>query len=85
MIKSITSYPVIEQINGKRRLKSTFCNFEDLKRMSSTNPEDFQLAKVKLIGNNKFIVTIKFTENKLVIIGDLRAEKELKVIEIDKE
>lgn len=37
-----------------------------------------------MIGNKKFIITIKFTAEKFVIIGDLRTDKELKVIELDK-
>lgn len=40
--------------------------------------------KVKLINGRKFILTLKFSVSKLVIIGDMRSEKELKVIEIDK-
>lgn len=40
---------------------------------------------MRLIGTRKFIVTVKFTAEKFVIIGDLRVEKELKVIEIDKQ
>lgn len=47
----------------------------DVKRMALTNPEEFQLVKVKLINTKKFLVTLKFTSNKFVIIGDLRAEK----------
>ncbi len=85
MLKNITSYPLIEQISGKKKRKSAPTGIEDLKKMTSNSPEDFTLSKLKLIGNKKFIITIKFTQNKCVILGDLRTDQELKVIEIDKE
>lgn len=85
MLKNITSYPLIEQISGKKKRKSAPTDMEGLKKMTSNNPEDFTLSKLKLIGNKKFIITIKFTQNKCVILGDLRTDQELKVIEIDKE
>lgn len=85
MIKNITSYPlVIEQIQGRRRKKSHI-EIDELRRIATTNPEDFQLVKMRLINTKKFIVTLKFTPAKFVIIGDIRADKELKVIEIDKD
>jgi len=40
------------------------------------------MVRVRMISGKKFVVTVKYTENNLVIIGDLRAEKELKVIEV---
>ena len=40
--------------------------------------------KVKLINTRKFLITLRFSSTKLIVIGDLRSEKELKVIEIDK-
>ncbi len=42
------------------------------------------MVKVRLIDGIKFIVTLKFTSNKFVVIGDSKTDKELKVIEIDK-
>jgi len=86
MIKNITSYPlVIDQIIGRRKKRFANISLDELKFIVSTNPEDFQLSKVKLINGRKFIITLKFTYDKCVIIGDLRAEKELKVIDIDRE
>jgi hypothetical protein len=41
-------------------------------------------VKVRLINTRKFIITLRFTASKFVVIGDLRSDKELKVIEIDK-
>lgn len=61
MLKNITSYPLIEQISGKKKRKSAPTDIEGLKKMTSNNPEDFTLSKLKLIGNKKFIITIKFT------------------------
>ena len=85
MIKNITSYPiVIDEIAGKRRKKSCYYDITELKKIAHTNPEDFELVKVKLINARKFLITLKFSASKLVVIGDLRSEKELKVIEIDK-
>jgi len=48
---------------------------EDLRKIANTNPEDFQIVKLRLIGTKKFVVTLKLTKDKLIIIGDLRAEK----------
>lgn len=84
VIKNITSYPIIDQITGKKKRKNTVYDMSDVKRMALINPEEFQIVKVKLINAKKFLVTLKFTSNKFVIIGDLRADKQLKVIQIDK-
>jgi hypothetical protein len=61
MLKNITSYPLIEQISGKKKKKLAPSDIEGLKKMTSNNPEDFTLSKLKLVGNKKFIITIKFT------------------------
>ena len=37
-----------------------------------------------MINTRKFLITLRFSSTKLIVIGDLRSEKELKVIEIDK-
>jgi len=52
----------------------------DLKKIASHNPEDFEVVKVRLINTKKFIITLRFTATKFVVIGDLRVDKELKVI-----
>lgn len=86
MIKSIASYPiVIENIQNPRKKKHSMIQFEELKNIANNNNADFEVVKMRLIGIRKFIVTVKFTAEKFVIIGDLRAEKELKVIEIGKQ
>jgi hypothetical protein len=86
MIKSIASYPiVIDNIQNQRRKKHSYMQLEELKQIANNNPDDFEIVKLRLIGTKKFIVTIKFTSEKFVVIGDLRSEKELKVIEIGKE
>lgn len=86
MIKNITSYPiVIDNIYGKKKKKQSVIQYEDLKYVANTNPQEFQLVKLRLINTKRFVVTIKFTAEKFIIIGDLKAEKQLKVIEIGKE
>ena len=76
VIKNITSYPiVIDEITGRKKRKSCLYEMGDLKRIAHTNPEDFELVKVKLINGKKFLITLKFSATKLIIIGDLRSEK----------
>jgi len=84
MLHNITSYPVIEQITGRKKRKSVPNDLHALKKIVSSNPEDFVVSKVRLLGSKKFVVTIKFTQTKCVILGDLKSDKELKVIELDK-
>jgi hypothetical protein len=85
VIKNITSYPIIiDEITGRKKRKNIYCDLQELRRVALTDPEEFHLVKVKLIDSRKFIVTLKFTPTKFVVIGDMRTEKELKVIELDK-
>lgn len=61
MLKNITNYPIIDQITGKKKRKAETIDSDNLKELASYKPEGFALSKIKLIGNKKFIITVKFT------------------------
>ena len=75
---------MIDEIAGRKKKRTISNDLIDLRRVATTNPEGFELVKVRLINTRKFLITLRFTANKFVVIGDLRPEKELKIIEIDK-
>lgn len=72
VIKNITSYPLVDEITGRKRKKNNYTDILELKKIAITDPEDFSLVKIKLIDSKKFIVTLKFTPTKFVVIGDMR-------------
>lgn len=72
VIKNITSYPLVIDQLAPRKSKKNY-DISQLARLD--DPDNFQLVKVKVIDTKKFIVTVKFSTNKMVIIGDLRAQK----------
>lgn len=76
MIKSISSQPiVIDHIAQKNKVKLREQRGSLKTVKEKKNEENYEIIKLRLIGNTKIIVTIRFTEEKLTIIGDLRCKK----------
>ena len=54
-------------------------------KLSYSRFDNMKLSKIKVIGGQKMLVTVEFTESLLKITGDCQDSSDLKVIEIPKE
>lgn len=83
VIKNIANFPLILK-DGKRSKKRTFSRPINLEP-SRFLGKDIELMRLRNVNGTNMVVTVKLEEKQLTILGDLKADKNVKIIEIPRE
>lgn len=84
MIKNIANFPLIVKDGSKRGRKRAFSKPINLDPPRFLG-RDIELMRLRNVDGTNMVVTVKLDSKQLTILGDLKSDKSVKIIEIPRE
>lgn len=83
VIKNIANFPLIVK-DGKRTRKRAFSRPINLEPTRFIG-KDIEIMRLRNVDGTNMVITVKLDERWLTILGDLKTDKNVKIIEIPRE